>query len=68
MSFAHHLHCTPFVLQSFKHEKMTLPHGFNFVFILYLIGAILPKVKAPKRQKKGRMAGCIEAELSTEGF
>ena len=56
------------VLQSFKHEKMTLPHGFIFVFILYLIGAILPKVQAPKRHKKGRMAGSIEAEFSTEGF
>ena len=31
------------VLQSFKHEKMTLPHGFIFVFILYFIGAVLPK-------------------------
>ena len=56
------------VLQSFKHEKMTLPHGFIFVFILYLIGAILPKLQAPKRHKKGRMAGCVETELSTDGF
>ena len=35
---------------------MTLSHEFIFVFILYLIGAILPKkilpkVQAPKRQK-----------------
>ena len=47
---------------------MTLPHGFIFVLILYLIGAILPKLQAPKRHKKGRMAGCVETELSTEGF
>ena len=57
-----------FAFQSFKHEKMTLPHGFIFVFILYLTGVILPKVQAPKRHKKGRMAGCIVAEFSTEGF
>ena len=51
---------------------MTLPHGFIFLFILYLIGAILPKtlpnVQPPKRHKKGKMAGCIVAELSAEGF
>ena len=29
---------------------------------------ILPKVQAPKGHKKGKMGGCIEAELSTEGF
>ena len=43
------------------------------MFILHLIGPILPKkilpkVQAPKIHKKERMAGCIEAELSTEGF
>ena len=51
---------------------MTLPHGFIFLFILYLIGAILPKtlpnVQPPKRHKKGKMADCIVAELSAEGF
>ena len=34
----------------------------------YLAKKILPKVQAPKRHKKERMAGCIEAELSSEGF
>ena len=51
---------------------MTLPYGFIFLFILYLIGAFLPKtfpkVQPPKRHKKGRMAGCIVAELSAEVF
>ena len=52
---------------------------FIFVFILYFIGVVLPKniiknasfkktQKGPKRHKKGRMAGSIEAESSIKGF
>ena len=40
------------VLQSFRHKKMTLPHGFIFAFILYLIGAILPKYIAKSASSK----------------
>ena len=32
-----------FVLQSSKHKEATFPYVFLFVFILYFIGAILPK-------------------------
>ena len=45
---------------------------FIFVFILYFIRLscqkILSKMQAPKRHKKGRIAGCIDSELSIEGF
>ena len=49
---------------------MTLPHRFIFVFILYFVGAILPKnifkSADSKKRKKGRDR-YIEAQLTVEG-
>ena len=51
------------VLQSFKNEKMTLSHEFIFVFILYLIGAILPKnIAKSTSSKKTKREGWLAVQ------
>ena len=49
-----------FAFRSSKNKEITFPHEFTFVFILYFIGAMLPKKFCEKlgfRKEKDKNGG-----------